>query len=278
MEVKVLDALMIALPLVKKIFGLDTQICLCDREKTIGVWYGDTFRMDVKVGDPLDIKKPGTDMMLKAMETGIGNSGILPEFVYGVAVDGIITPIFEDGKVVGVVSAAVSIKGRIEIENAAGNLNNNLTNSQNITNEIAESASDLAEKLEKARSFSQKIEELVADTSSLVKGIEANSHKTKILAVNASIEAARAGSEGKGFSIVANEMGKLAKVSGESTKLIGNSLYDMFGKLKDINTEINSAAVISTTQAAAMEEMAASLEEITQDASKLEQIAKIKRR
>lgn len=44
--------------------------------------------------------------------------------------------------------------------------------------------------------------------------------KTNILAINASIEAARAGEKGKGFDIVAKEVGKLATASKEATECI----------------------------------------------------------
>lgn len=270
-----LDALMVSLPLVKEIFRLDSQICLCDRTKTIGVWYANTFHMNVVVGEIIDGNKPGHDMLLKAMETGIGNSGILPEFVYGVAVDGIITPVFEDGKVVGVISAAVSIKERLEVEHATENLNRNLASSQVITSEIAKGSLDLAEKLDKVRSFSLKIEELAKGTSSIVKGIQGNSRKSNILAINASIEAARAGEKGRGFSIVASEMGDLAKVSEESTRSISSYLEDIFSKLNAIISEINYVADISTTQAAALKEISSTLENISLDANKLESIAKI---
>lgn len=45
----------------------------------------------------VDITKPGHDMMLKVIEAEKGNRGVLPEFVYGVLVNGIVTPAFEEG-------------------------------------------------------------------------------------------------------------------------------------------------------------------------------------
>ena len=54
--------------------------------------------------------------------------------------------------------------------------------------------------------------------SSIVGNIEGISFQTNILALNASVEAARAGSAGKGFAVVADEVGSLANKSSESAK------------------------------------------------------------
>lgn len=55
---KVLDSLMITLPLAKKIFNMDVQIGLLDREKSIGVWKGESFSMDTPVGEYLTKENP----------------------------------------------------------------------------------------------------------------------------------------------------------------------------------------------------------------------------
>jgi len=64
--------------------------------------------------------------------------------------------------------------------------------------------------------------------------------KTQVLAFNASIEASRAGRHGAGFSVVAGEVGSLAKMSGMAAEEIGALLQDSERQVNDIvvsNTE-----------------------------------------
>lgn len=63
---------------------------------------------------------------------------------------------------------------------------------------------------------------------SFVEKIKNISNQTKMLSLNASIEAARAGEEGKGFSVVASEVGNLA----EETESISNNIEEVIDNLK----------------------------------------------
>lgn len=77
----------------------------------------------------------------------------------------------------------------------------------------------------------------------LVDLINSISKETKMLSLNASIEAARAGEDGKGFSIVAMEVGKLAAETDEVSKKIEevmNVLKDEIGNItKSMNKEMS---------------------------------------
>ncbi len=277
MESKVLEALSMTLPMMQEIFGLDVQICLCDREKTIGVWYGKTFRMDIKVGQYLDPANPAHRTMIGAMESGKGSVSTLPAQVYGVPVTGIITPVKEDGEVVGVISSAVCIANNIKIQESADNLNSNLSSTYASSREISEGVTQLANKMESVKDHSVTIRNLVQETTEILKNIQSNSNRSNILALNASIEAARVGEAGRGFTVVASEMGKLAKMSGEATNAISDKLNDTFQQLDNIADEITTVANISSEQAANIEEVSARLKAIEEDANMLAQAAKISR-
>lgn len=66
--------------------------------------------------------------------------------------------------------------------------------------------------------------------------IEELSDKTSMLSLNASIEASRAGEHGRGFSVVADEIGKLADQAHNSTGSVGSFLQRVMGDLQTTET------------------------------------------
>ena len=269
-ESKMIEALKLVLPLVKQMTGKDIQLSLCDREKAIDTWPADSFSMPGAIpGLSLEWENPAQSGMLAVMESGVPDVNFLPKEIFGVPIKGILTPVFEDGEVVGLVACAYSMEEETNMQDTIATLDMNLGQSKESVEAIAEEASNLAEKLNSIREVAEVVKEQVHSANSMVGAIQANASKSNILALNASIEAARAGEMGKGFAVVADEMGKLAQASGNSAKEISQSLEGIISAVDKVTEAVNEANDAATNQAATTEEVTATLTDITNSVSQI---------
>lgn len=90
-----------------------------------------------------------------------------------------------------------------------------------------------------------------------------------MLGLNASIEAAKAGENGKGFSVVATEMRKLSQLSSEASKQISSYLEEMKNNIESITKSMDNLSDIAESQGQNIEEVSTIIEEITLNSQKL---------
>lgn len=104
-------------------------------------------------------------------------------------------------------------------------------------------------KMEQLISATKNLDQSSAEIVTITKTIEDIAFQTNILALNASVEAARAGTAGKGFSVVADEVRSLAAKSGEAAQntgtLIGRSIQDVKIGTQSTNDAISAMQAIN---------------------------------
>ena len=102
-------------------------------------------------------------------------------------------------------------------------------------NAISESVEETMSVVEELAAYSIKIGEFVSVISEIAS-------QTNLLALNASIEAARAGEAGRGFTVVAEEVKKLAEDSGEAANQISKLIGDISKKTDAAVQNMKSSA------------------------------------
>ncbi|GEM_PF-1907496 len=143
-----------------------------------------------------------------------------------------------------------------EILSGTSELAESATNMAGISAELTSAIEEGLEAMEKldnaikevalrSQNASDKVENLLEFTdtiSNIVKTVGDIAEQTNLLALNAAIEAARAGEAGKGFAVVADEIRKLAEGSRRAADEIGQVLKDVIRGIQEAKTDMGSVA------------------------------------
>ncbi|MDD2620380.1 MAG: methyl-accepting chemotaxis protein [Syntrophomonadaceae bacterium] len=185
-------------------------------------------------------------------------------------------PLFDEetGEVVGTFGITTPRNLASNLQNAAAKLSSNTEEMASVMQQIASSAGEINVTESKLADEINAVQEHLANIANVLVFTKDVANQTKMLGLNAAIEAARAGDLGKGFGVVAGEIRKLSDQSKQTADDIGQLIRAIEIKMREAVAASQGTVKQSQEQAAATEEITATVMEMAEVAEKLTTLAK----
>lgn len=266
---EIMSAFIKLVPYLSVMFDNEASFALTDTEKYIINECCPVLQLRADPGDPV----PTGGAAYRAIQTGEVVISNVPKEVYGAPFRSYAIPVKDNGSVVGCILVGKSLQKSHDLQNA-------YKNQYSAQQQISRAIGVLSDELQNVAGMNNDILQNVAEadestrvTDEILSMVKRISAQTKLLGLNATIEAARAGESGKGFFVVAQEIGKLSNMTNDFLKRIEQALQQINKSVKEISDKISKAAQVYQSQATAIKEIAASVDELTDSLKVLEEMA-----
>lgn len=225
----------------------------------------------LQVGESVD----NYPVAAKTIQTGQQITQELPEEFYGVPALAICKPITDnkEDRVVGMLGVALPKTLDVKLRDMASKLGDGLSEVSAAMQELAASSGEIAQNQTLLNDEIQNVSRLAAEITQILGFIKQIADETKMLGLNAAIEAARAGDQGRGFGVVAEEIRKLSDESKETVTKIRSLIDEIGASLAKTSAASASTLQHATEVAAANEETTASIEQMANMANELLKVA-----
>ncbi|MBS3942912.1 MAG: methyl-accepting chemotaxis protein [Dethiobacter sp.] len=267
-----LEAAVALAPLFQQIIPFDCAVAVTDREIILADCVGEGSEMVSNARKKFSEK----GSLYNSMQSGKLHSKAISKEAYGFPFKSTAIPVkSETGKIIGSLGLALSLKNQDILNEAARSFAATCENVVASTEELAALAQELVSGLKLLNTYQKETAEQVQQTDKILKFIEKIAMNSKLLGLNAAIEAARVGVEGRGFEVVATEIRNMAENSSKSVEEIKVILSGLKEKVTAISREIENYLHIAHQQASSSSDIAAAMQNLMIHVEKIEKIARL---
>lgn len=141
--------------------------------------------------------------------------------------------------------------------------------------ELTASSQEIAATSQETATIAKTAHQKVGNTKTILDIISRVAQQSNLLGLNAAIEAAHAGENGRGFSVVADEIRKLADESHHSAKHINTTLNEFRDLVEQVLGNVEHNTTVTQEQATATQEIARMLDDLKAIGQKLVAMAEL---
>lgn len=260
------------LPLLNELYNGDVAVTLADLENVFLYKPGEKLELMGKKDLPQPLVE-GT-AVYRAVHEGRRIVVKVDKALYGVAYIATAIPLYnESHDIVGAACVLESTDRQDELKDMAAKLTDSISVLASTTEEISAQTQEISAVSKLAAKLVQESEVQMGETGQIIDLNKEVAAQTNLLGLNAAIEAARVGEQGRGFTVVADEIRKTAANSAESIKKISAIIANIQGDSRNTRARILQIDDVISQIAEAAVSVADTVQDINGMAKRLDQMA-----